>query len=69
MLFTILPAALLAIAAAASSPPTLPDPNNGMPELDGIASPRVYWDAAIQTGRTRPQAPSPGSRPAASPKG
>lgn len=47
MLFTILPAALLALSATAGGSAVPSDPNDGMRELDRVVPPRAYWDASL----------------------
>lgn len=54
MLFTILPAALLALATSSGSPSIPPHPGDGMVELQRVVTPRVFWKASLES----PQMPA-----------
>lgn len=68
MLFTILPAALLALAAAAGNPAPPQDPHDGMPELSRVVKPRLQWNVSL-VERDEQRRILPARARAASPKG
>lgn len=70
MLFTILPAVLLSLAATAE--PAFPvEPNDGMPELTEVIKPRIYRDAAalVSPPAAEPRVALATRVPPAAPKG
>ena len=55
MLFTILPAALLALAASSGSPAIPHHPGDGMLELQRVVTPRVFWNASLEVPQHQPR--------------
>lgn len=51
MLFTILPAALLALAASSGSPSIPHQPGDNMTELHHVVMPRLFWKASVELPR------------------
>ena len=48
MLFTILPAALLALAASVANPAIPSHPGDNMQELRRVVTPRLFWQASVE---------------------
>lgn len=55
MLFTILPAALLALVASSGSPAIPHHPGDGMLELQRVVTPRVFWKASVEVPQHPPR--------------